>query len=70
MLALHKGETEIRVRNTETGQDSAFDLITGAKIRGDLDLPAEQVLFMVFRQCREGTDAALRKQFEAERKSS
>jgi hypothetical protein len=64
MFALHKSDEAIRIRDSKTGQESSFDPKTGEKQWGDLDLPAEEVLYKAWRQTQPPvSDVVLRKMF-------
>lgn len=50
MLALSELEGEVHIMQTDTGQRSAFDAHTGVKVRGDLEMAPDQVLFLAWKQ--------------------
>jgi hypothetical protein len=50
MIALHRGDKQIWVRDSDTKQESAFDSKTGAKLWGNLDMNPEEVLYCAWAQ--------------------
>lgn len=49
-FALTRLESQIYILNKDTNQQGVFDRVTGVKLRGELDMDPEMVLFMAWRQ--------------------
>lgn len=49
-LSVSRSESKVYARTEDPISSSVFDLETGARLRGSLDLSSEEVLYLVWRQ--------------------
>jgi hypothetical protein len=70
-LSQSRSNKVIYMRDIRTGEEGQFSLTEGTKISGNLDIPADDVLFLAWRQKQSPSisDKELRRRWESREKT-